>query len=167
MLVVIDKSTKLGHFIPTQETVTSQETASLYLHHVWNHHGTPEAVISDRGPVFVSKFMRRLFDLLRIKPSPTTAFHPQANGQIERVNQVLEGLNSIPVCSRREDKMTRRISCLLLNPPTTMRFIQPQDFRHSAPHMDTIHLSHSRLLTLLRFRHLKIESDISRKSTKN
>lgn len=90
IMVVVDKNTKLAHFIPTNETIDSNGTASLYLHNVWKHHGTPDDMISDRGAVFVSKFMRRLCQLLRIHPSPTTAFHPQADGQTERVNQVLE-----------------------------------------------------------------------------
>lgn len=90
IMVVVDRNTKLAHFIATRETIDSNETASLYLQHIWKHHGTPDQVISDRGSVFVSKFMRRLSQLLRIQPSPTTAFHPQADGQTERVNQVLE-----------------------------------------------------------------------------
>lgn len=59
-MVVVDKNTKLGHFSPTHETIDSQETASLYLHHVWKHHGTPYEVISVHEPIFVSKFMKRL-----------------------------------------------------------------------------------------------------------
>ena len=90
ILVVVDKNTKLAHFIPTQETIDSNGTANLYLHHVRKHHGLSNEIISDRGQVFVSKFMRRLLELLRIRPSPTTAFHPQSDGQIECVNQVLE-----------------------------------------------------------------------------
>ena len=89
-MVVVDKNTKLGHFIPTKETIDSQDTISLYLHHIWKHHGTPDEVISDRGLDFVSKFMRRLSKLHRIKPSPTTAFHLQTDSQTKRVNKVLE-----------------------------------------------------------------------------
>ena len=103
VLVVVDKNTKLAHFIPTRETVDSQETAKLYLHHVWKHHGTPHEVISDRGLVFVSKFMRRLSELLCIKPSPTTTFHPQLDGQIERVNQVLEQFLRMFTTRRQDD----------------------------------------------------------------
>lgn len=90
VMVMVDKNTKLGHFIPMKETIDSQEIASLYLHHVWKLHGTPDEVIPDRGPIFVLKFMWRLSDLLRIKPSPTTTFHPQTDEQTERINQVLE-----------------------------------------------------------------------------
>ena len=51
---------------------------------------TPKEVISDRGPIFVSKFLQCLYDLLRIHPIPTTTFHPQADRQTEWVNQTLE-----------------------------------------------------------------------------
>ena len=90
MMIVVDKNTKLGHFIPTKETIDSQDTASLYLHHIWKHHGMPDEVILDRRPVFVSKFMKRLSELFCIKPSPTTAFLVQMDGQIKRENQVLK-----------------------------------------------------------------------------
>lgn len=103
IMVVVDRNTKLGHFIPTNESVDSDQTASLYLHHIWKHHGTPDEVISDRGAVFVSKFMRRLSELLRIKPSPSTAFHPQTDGQTERVNQILEQFLRMFTTQRQDD----------------------------------------------------------------
>lgn len=46
-MVVVDRNTKLGHFDSTNETIDSKKTASLYLHHVWKLHGTPNEVISD------------------------------------------------------------------------------------------------------------------------
>jgi len=60
IMVVVDKNTKLAHFISTTETIDAYETASLYLHHVWKHYGILEEVILDQGLVFVSKFKRRL-----------------------------------------------------------------------------------------------------------
>ena len=86
IMVVVDKNTKLAHFIPTTEIINSNETAMLYLHHVWKHHGIPNEMISDRVPGFVSKFMRRLYKLLCIQLVSTTTFHPQSDGQTERVN---------------------------------------------------------------------------------
>ncbi len=50
----------------------------------------PQVVISDRGTVFVSKFMKDLYDLLQIKANASTAYHPQTDGQTERVNQRLK-----------------------------------------------------------------------------
>lgn len=66
-MVVVDKNMKLAHFIPTIEANNiSNGTPSLYLHHVWKHHGIPDEVISDCGLVFVSKFMNKLGKLLQI-----------------------------------------------------------------------------------------------------
>ena len=103
IMVVIDKNTKLDHFIPTNESVNSQDTTKLFLQHVWRYHGTPEEVISDRGPVFVSKFMTRICNLLRIKPSPTITFYPQSDGQTERLNQVLEQFLRMFTTNRQDD----------------------------------------------------------------
>ena len=47
IMVVVDKNTKLAHFILTTETINSNETAILYLHHVWKHYGTPNEMIFD------------------------------------------------------------------------------------------------------------------------
>ena len=102
-MVVVDKNTKLAHFIPTKETINSNGIASLYLHNVWKHHGTPDEVISNRGIVFVSKFMRRLCQLLQIQPSSTTAFHPQADRQTKRVNQVVEQSLRMFTTKRQDD----------------------------------------------------------------
>jgi hypothetical protein len=66
ILVVVDKNTKLAHFIPTNESIGANATATLYLHYVWKLHGTPQEIISDRGAMFVSKFMKRLCQLLCI-----------------------------------------------------------------------------------------------------
>ena len=56
ILVCVDRLTKMAHFCPTNSTVTAEETARLYLHNVFKHHGLPGDVVSDRGPQFVSKF---------------------------------------------------------------------------------------------------------------
>ena len=90
ILVCVDRFTKMAHFCPTTTRVTAEETASLYLRHVFKHHGLPTNVISDRGPQFTSRFAARLFELCQIKSNKSTAFHPQSDGQTERVNQVLE-----------------------------------------------------------------------------
>ena len=53
-------------------------------------HGVPDTLVSDRDPVFTSHFWRRLLDLLGIKANRSSAFHPQTDGQTERMNSVLE-----------------------------------------------------------------------------
>ena len=84
ILVVVDHLSKCIHAIPTVTSVDSEGMARLFLDHVWQHHGLPEEVISDRGSAF------ELAGLLGIKLTPSTAYHPQTNGQTERVNQEIE-----------------------------------------------------------------------------
>jgi transposase InsO family protein len=91
IMCVIDSLTKRTHFIPMHTTLNAEGTALLFLKEVWKHHGTPRVVISDRGPQFIAGFTRELYKLLGIKLAMSTAYHPQTDGQMERVNQVLEG----------------------------------------------------------------------------
>jgi transposase InsO family protein len=65
-------------------------SARIYRDHVWKDFGLSEVVISDRGMQFVGHFMRDLLKLLRIKSNASTAYHPQTDGQTERVNQNIE-----------------------------------------------------------------------------
>jgi transposase InsO family protein len=91
IMCVIDSLTKRAHFIPMHTTLNAEGTALLFLKEVWKHHGTPRVVVSDRGPQFVAAFTCELYQLLGIKLATSTAYHPQTDGQTERVNQVLEG----------------------------------------------------------------------------
>jgi RNase H-like domain found in reverse transcriptase/Reverse transcriptase (RNA-dependent DNA polymerase)/Integrase zinc binding domain/Chromo (CHRromatin Organisation MOdifier) domain/gag-polyprotein putative aspartyl protease len=88
--VCVDRFTKLAHFIPTTVHVTAEETAKLYLRHVFKHHGIPDNIISDRGVQFTSRLTASLLELCNIQGNKSTAYHPQSDGQTERVNQVLE-----------------------------------------------------------------------------
>jgi hypothetical protein len=87
---VVDSVGKRAHFIPTNITITTLRAARLFLHNVWKLHGLPRSIVSDRGPQFVVEFTCELYRLLGITLSTTTAYHPQADGQTERVNQELE-----------------------------------------------------------------------------
>ena len=92
ILIIVDSMTKMAHFIPTREDIDARGVAELFLNYVWKLHGTPESVVSDRGAVFVSRFLRELYVKLDIKPRISTAYHPQMDGQMERVNQILEDM---------------------------------------------------------------------------
>ncbi|KAB5587482.1 Retrotransposable element Tf2 [Ceratobasidium theobromae] len=91
ILVVVDRFSKMAHFIPCKEASTAEDVAELFLKHVWCLHGTPKQTVSDRGPSFNSKFLKALYKLLQIAPSFSTAYHPQSDGQSEIKNQWLEG----------------------------------------------------------------------------
>jgi transposase InsO family protein len=83
-------------------TINAEGTALLFFKEVWKHHGTPQVVVSDRGPQFIAGFMRKLYKLLGIKLAMSMAYHPQTDGQTEHVNQVLEGY-LCTFTSRRQD----------------------------------------------------------------
>ena len=103
VMTVVDSVSKRAHFIPTHTTVTAEGAARLFLHHVWKLHGLPGQVVSDRGPQFVAEFTKELYKKLGIKIATTTAWHPQADGQTERVNQELDQYLRIFVNERQDD----------------------------------------------------------------
>ena len=90
IFVVVDRLTKMAHFIPCHKTVTGEETAKLFVDNVYKIHGFPDDIISDRGTQFTSKFWQSLFKILGVEIKLSSAYHPQTDGQTERVNQVLE-----------------------------------------------------------------------------
>jgi len=90
ILVVVDQLTKMVHFIPTTEKTLAEGLARLFKDNVWKLHGLLESIILDRGPQFVAGLMRELNGMLGIASKLSTAFHPQTDGQTERVNQELE-----------------------------------------------------------------------------
>ena len=90
ILVVVDRLTKMAIFIPTTTNLTAEELAQLYVTHIFSKHGLPNNIISDRGSEFTSRFWRAFTSLLGIELHLSTAFHPETDGQTERVNQVLE-----------------------------------------------------------------------------
>jgi len=90
ILVVVDWLTKIVHFIPTTEKMTAEGLAKLFRDNIWKLHGLSKSIISDRGPQFMAGLMRELNQMLGIKSKMLMAFHPQTDGQMERVNQKLE-----------------------------------------------------------------------------
>src|SRR5258707_4783855 len=90
LLVVVDRLSKMAHYIPTNTDITSKGLARLYFDHVFRLHGIPDSVVSDRGTQFISEFTKALCDLTGIQQNLSTSFHPQTDGQTERVNALVE-----------------------------------------------------------------------------
>jgi len=74
----------------TTTSISSNEVARIYQNNIWKIHGIPKKIISDRGPQFASTFMGELYKALGIKRVISTAYHPQTDGQTERINQEIE-----------------------------------------------------------------------------
>jgi hypothetical protein len=87
--VVVDRLTKIAHFIPLK-TTQAKELAEAFMQFVWKYHGLPINIVSDRDPTFTSKFWMALMKALGVDLSLSTAYHPQTDGQTERINQILE-----------------------------------------------------------------------------
>jgi hypothetical protein len=102
ILVVVDRMTKQSIFIPTFDTISAPELAKLFVIHVFSKHGVPSHVTSDRGSEFVSRFFRSLGTALDMKLHFTSGYHPEGDGQTERVNQTLEQYLRI-YCNYQQD----------------------------------------------------------------
>ena len=103
ILVIVDRFSKKIEGIPTTTELTSKGVAELFRDHVFKQHGLPQKVISDQGPQFVSHFMADLLALLGIKHNRSTAYHPQTDGQTERINQELEQYLRIFINERQDN----------------------------------------------------------------
>jgi transposase InsO family protein len=90
--VIIDRLTKLAHFLPVKVKHSTVTLAKLYFEWILSLHGVPRTIVSDRGPQFVSKFCMELHKSLGTKVIHSSAYHPQISGQPERVNQILKDM---------------------------------------------------------------------------
>jgi hypothetical protein len=88
--VFVDRLSKRVHVAPCTTTITAPEFAELFADVVFKHHGVPDVLVSDRDPKFVSDFWKSLFSLLGTHLNISTAYHPQTDGQTERMNRQLE-----------------------------------------------------------------------------
>lgn len=90
ILVVVDRLTKMALFIPTRKDVDTAELVSIFVDRIFSKHGAPYDIVSDRGRHFVSKLWNGVCTALHIKSNLSTAYHPETDGQTERINQILE-----------------------------------------------------------------------------
>ncbi|KAK8980910.1 hypothetical protein V6N11_048039 [Hibiscus sabdariffa] len=90
--VIVDRFTKCAHFLPVHTTYTFDKLAELYISEVVRLHGVTKSIVSDRDPKFTSRFWESLHTALGSRLNFSTSYHPQSDGQSERVIQVLEDM---------------------------------------------------------------------------
>ncbi|SYW86571.1 uncharacterized protein UHO2_04068 [Ustilago hordei] len=90
ILVIVDRLTKFAILAPTHKTVTAKQTAVLLYGHMVRLFGYPDHMVSDRGRQFISGAWKAFAEQMGVKHSLSMAYHPQTDGQTERVNQVIE-----------------------------------------------------------------------------
>ena len=103
ILNVVDHYTKQVHLFLVTSQITADGVAGIYFDYVFPLHGIPRKVISDRGPQFAARSMRALYKRLGIDAGLTTAYHPQANGQVECKNQEVEAYLCLFINKRQDD----------------------------------------------------------------
>ena len=127
ILVVINRLSKEGVFIPTTDNVTAIDVADTFVTHMFAKHGIPLHVSSDRGSEFTSHFFRSLGSLLRMRLHFTSGHHPSANGQVERVNSTLEQYLRI-YCNYEQDNWSKLLPLAEFaynNAPSTTTGVSP------------------------------------------
>jgi hypothetical protein len=90
--VIVDRLTKIAHFLPVKVKYTVATYAELYIARILSLHGIPKTIVSDREPQFVFKFWEVLHKAMGTKLLHSSAYHPLTSGQTERVNQILEDM---------------------------------------------------------------------------
>jgi transposase InsO family protein len=90
--IIVDHLTKIAHFLLVDNWYTASRYAKLYFDRIVTLHGVPLTIVSDRGTVFMSCFWMQLQKCLGTSLLRSSAYHPQTDGQTERVNQVLKDM---------------------------------------------------------------------------
>jgi hypothetical protein len=101
--VFVDKLSKMVHLVAGHETDGALEVATQFVHAVIRAHGVPKQLLSDRDPRFTSNLFKEISTLLGVKQAMSSAFHPQTDGQTERVNRVVEEMLRHFVHTRQDD----------------------------------------------------------------
>ena len=90
--VIVDRLTKSAHFLPIRLDYSMDRLAELYVNEIVQLHGIPLSIVSYRDPLFTSRFWKELQSAMGTRLNFSTFFHPQTDGQFERVIQVLEDM---------------------------------------------------------------------------
>ena len=133
--VVVDRFSKMAHFVPCKKTITSEDKAKLFIDNIYRYHGLLDGIVFDRGPQFVSKFWQSMFKILQVEIKLSSAFHPQIDGQTERVNQIWSNICVVPSII---NKTVGYLCCHWQSLLTTIVHMLQLKKRHSTSTMDTI-----------------------------
>jgi transposase InsO family protein len=93
----VDRLTKTAHFIAVHTTYFVPDYAELYVDQIVRLHEIPKTIVSDRDTQFVARFLEQLHESLGTKLIRSSSYHPQTNGQIERVNKTVEDMLSASI----------------------------------------------------------------------
>lgn len=127
--VVIDRLSKFGHFIALGNHYTAATLTHEFLANIYHLHGIPKSIVSDRDPLFLSKFWVELFKQLGTTLAHSSAYHPQSDGQSEVLNRCLETY----------------LRCFASDEPKSWsRYLHLAEFWYNSSHHTAIGMRHSR-----------------------
>ena len=109
LLVFIDCFTKMCHLVPCLKITDTTEFTRLFLNNVIRLYGILDSIVSDRGSIFTSHFWKSFASMMDLKCRLSTAFHPQTDGQTERMNQTVEQYLHI-YCNYQQDNWMNLLS---------------------------------------------------------
>jgi transposase InsO family protein len=112
--IILDRLTKVSHFIPIKTTYYRPQLAELYMLIIVCLHGVQKKIVSDRGIQFTSKFWERLHETFDTQLHFSSAYHPQIDGQTERVNQILQDI--LRACALHMEGVGIRVYRMLSSP---------------------------------------------------
>jgi transposase InsO family protein len=90
--VIVDRLIKVAHFLSVRTTYSSAKLVELYMKRIVSLHGVPKKIVSDRGTQFTSHYWQKIHESLGTKLNFSITYHPQTDGQTERINQILEDM---------------------------------------------------------------------------
>jgi hypothetical protein len=100
--VIVDRFLKVAHFIPVKTTYKGGKLAEWYITRIVCLHRVPKKIVSDSGTQFTSRFWEKLHEAMDTRLNFSSAYHPQTDGQTERVNQIVEDM--LRACALKDSK---------------------------------------------------------------
>jgi hypothetical protein len=92
----------VSHFIPIKTMYKGAKLIELYITRIMCLHWVPKKIVFDRGIQFTSRFWERLHEAMDTRLNFSSTYHPQTDGQTERVNQILEEM--LRACALKDRK---------------------------------------------------------------
>jgi predicted AlkP superfamily pyrophosphatase or phosphodiesterase len=89
--VIVDRLAKTAQFIPVHTTYSAKRYAEIYVYLIVRLHSVPKT-LSERGTQFVARIWAQVHESLETKLIHNSSYHPQTDGRMERVNQIVEDM---------------------------------------------------------------------------
>jgi hypothetical protein len=127
VVVIVDRLSKMTHMAPCTKTISSTKLAALFAREVTRLHGFQKSIVMDRDPRFTGQFWQDVCKLFGTRVRLSTAFHPQSDGQTERMNRLVEDVlrHYISPTQKDWDKQLMPVEFAINNAPQSSTGMSP------------------------------------------